>query len=139
MRQTAQIKRVLPGGMAEIAVVRQGACSHNCADCGGCMTAAQPTVTAQAENPLGAQEGDLVVVETANAQLMGVIAFVYLIPMAFLVAGYLLAQAAGLTSGWCILVGLAAFALSMVLILTLDRYLKRHQTLQFKIVSLRVG
>lgn len=139
MRQTAQVKRVLPGGIAEIAVVRQGACSHNCADCGGCMTAAQPTVTAQAENSLGAREGELVVVETANAQLIGVIAFVYLIPMVFLIAGYLVAQILGLTTGWCILAGVAAFALSLVLILALDRYIKRHKSLQFKIVSMRVG
>ena len=48
------------------------------------MTAAQPTVTALAQNAVGAREGELVVVETENAQLMGIIAFVYLVPMVLL-------------------------------------------------------
>lgn len=137
MRQTAQVKKVLPGGIAEVAVVRQGACSHNCSDCGGCMTAAQPTVVARAANTPGAREGELVIVETANAQLLGVIAFVYLVPLVLLIAGYLAAQALGLTVGWCILAACAAFAFSVGLILLLDRYVKRHKAIQFDIVAVQ--
>ena len=44
MTQVAQVKRIIPGNKAEIAVVRQGACAHNCSECGGCMTAQQPAV-----------------------------------------------------------------------------------------------
>lgn len=89
MTQTAQVKQTFPNGTAVVAVVRQGACAHNCSECGGCMTAQQPTVTALAQNTVGAREGELVVVETENANLMGVIAFVYLVPMVLLVAaGY---------------------------------------------------
>ena len=135
MTQTAQIKQTFPNGTAMVAVVRQGACAHNCSECGGCMTAAQPTVTAMAENTVGAQVGDVVVVETENAQLMGVIAFVYLVPMVLLLAGYLLAQAFGLTQGWCILAGGAAFAVSVLLIVALDRRVKRRKSIQFRIVS----
>ena len=134
MTQTAQIKQTFPNGTAMVAVVRQGACAHNCSECGGCMTAAQPTVTAMAENTVGAQVGD-VVVETENAQLMGVIAFVYLVPMVLLLAGYLLAQAFGLTQGWCILAGGAAFAVSVLLIVALDRRVKRRKSIQFRIVA----
>lgn len=139
MRQTAQIKQTFPNGTAVVAVVRQGACAHNCAECGGCMTAAQPTVTALAENTVGARTGELVVVETENAQLMGIIAFVYLVPMVLLVAGYLLAQAFGLTQGWCILVGAAAFAVSVLLIVALDRRVKRRKSIQFRIVAHKEG
>lgn len=137
MTQTAQVKKLYPNGTAEIAVVRQGACAHNCSECGGCMTAEQPTVTALAENGVGAREGELVVVETENAQLMGIIAFVYLTPMVLLVAGYLAAQALGLSQGWCILAGAGAFALSILLVVALDRRVKRRNTLQFRIVSLK--
>ena len=137
MTQTAQVKRAFPNGTAEVAVVRQGACAHNCSECGGCMTAAQPTVTALADNAVGAREGELVVVETENAQLMGIIAFVYLVPMVLLVAGYLVAQAFGLTQGWCILSGVAAFAVSILLVVALDRRVKRRQSLRFRIVSLK--
>ena len=139
MTQTAQIRQTFSNGTAEVAVVRQGACAHNCSECGGCMTAAQPTVTALAENTVGAKVGELVVVKTENAQLMGIIAFVYLVPMVLLVAGYLLAQAFGLTQGWCILAGAAAFAISVLLIVALDRRVKRRKSIQFRIVARQEG
>ena len=101
------------------------------------MTAQQPTVTALAQNTVGAREGELVVVETENANLMGVIAFVYLVPMVLLVAGYLAAQAFGLTQGWCILASVAAFAVSILMVLALDRSVKRRRALQFRIVRLK--
>lgn len=135
MTQTAQVKRAFPNGIAEVAVVRQGACAHNCSECGGCMTASQPTVTAMAVNIVGAREGELVVVETENTKLMGIIAFVYLTPMFFLMAGYFIAWAFRLTQGWCILSGLAAFVLSVLLVVALDRRVKRQKSLQFRIVS----
>lgn len=135
MTQTAQVKQTFPNGTATVAVVRQGACAHNCSECGGCMTAQQPTVTALAENQLGARRGDVVVVETENASLMGVIAFVYLVPMAFLVAGYLIAQTLGLTQGWCILAATIAFGISILLVVALDRRIKRRNSIQFRIIS----
>ena len=131
MTQTAQVKQTFPNGTAVVAVVRQGACAHNCSECGGCMTAQQPTVTALAQNTVGAREGELVVVEPENANLMGVIAFV------FLVAGYLAAQAFGLTQGWCILASVAAFAVSILMVVALDRSVKRRRALQFRIVRLK--
>ena len=137
MTQTAQVTQTFPNGTAQVAVIRQGACAHNCSECGGCMTAAQPTVTALAQNSVGAREGELVVVETENAQLMGIIAFVYLVPMALLIAGYLAAQAAGLTQGWCILAAVAAFAVSILLVVALDRSVKRRHALQFRIVAVQ--
>ena len=137
MTQTAQVKQTFPNGTAQVAVVRQGACAHNCPECGGCMTAAQPTVTALAQNAVGAREGELVVVETENAQLMGIIAFVYLVPMVLLIAGYLVAQAFGLTQGWCILAAVAAFAVSILLVVALDRRVKRRRALQFRIVAVQ--
>lgn len=95
------------------------------------------TVTALAQNTVGAREGELVVVETENANLMGVIAFVYLVPMVLLVAGYLAAQAFGLTQGWCILASVAAFAVSILMVVALDRSVKRRRALQFRIVRLK--
>lgn len=137
MTQTAQVKQVFSNGTAVVAVVRQGACAHNCSECGGCMTAQQPTVTALAQNAVGAKDGEVVVVETANSDLMGIIAFVYLVPMALLIGGYLIAQAFGLTQGWCILAAVAAFAVSVFLVVGLDRRVKQKKSLQFRIVALK--
>ncbi|NCB62892.1 MAG: polyunsaturated fatty acid synthase PfaA [Clostridia bacterium] len=135
MTQTAQVKRILSENIAEVAVVRQGACSHDCAKCGGCGTAVLPTVTAMAENRVGAREGDVVLLETPSDKLLGIAALVYLIPMVFLIAGYLIGQFLGLDSGYCILLGAACFAFSIALIFLLDRYVKRHRTFEFSIVA----
>ena len=135
MTQTAQVRRLLPGGKAEIAVVRQGACAHDCSECGGCMTAQQPTVTAVADDLVGIQEGDIVTVETENAKLMGLIAFVYLVPMVLLVAGYLAAQAAGMAQGWCILAGAGAFPVCIFLVVLLERHIKKSMSIRFQIVA----
>lgn len=137
MTQTAQVKRIMDGGVAEVSVTRQGACSHNCAECGGCSTAVMPTVTAMAQNRVGAKTGDLVLIETPSQKLLGAAAFVYLLPMVFLIAGYLLGAAFGLTGGLCILAGVAAFALSIGLVLLLDRYVKHHRTFEFSIIGFK--
>lgn len=137
MTQTAQVKRIVSGSIAEVAVVRQGACSHDCAKCGGCGTAVLPTVTAMAENRVGAREGDVVLLETPSHKLLGVAALVYLIPMVFLIVGYLIGQALGLTSGYCILLSGASFALSMVLVFLLDRYVKHHRMFEFSIIAFK--
>ena len=139
MTQTAQVKRIVGDNMAEVAVTRQGACSHNCAECGGCATSIMPTVTAMAENRVGAREGDMVLIETPSEKLLGVAALVYLIPMIFLIAGYLVAQSLGFTSGFCILFGVAAFAVSIGLVFFLDRYVKEHRTFQFNIIGFKAG
>lgn len=135
MRQTAQVKRILSDGLAEVSVTRQGACSHNCADCAGCSTAVMPTLTARAQNRVGAQTGDLVLVETSSAKVLQTAAFVYLVPMVLLIAGYLAGQALGLSGGLCIMTGVVAFAASMGLILLLERYVKTHHTFEFSIVG----
>lgn len=137
MTQTAQVKRIMGGNIAEVAVTRQGACSHDCAECGGCATSVMPTVTAMAENQIGAREGDLVLIETPSHKLLGAAALVYLFPMLFLIAGYLAGQAMGLTSGLCILLGGGAFALSIALVFLLDRYVKHHRTFQFNIIGFK--
>lgn len=137
MRQTAQVKRVLDGGMAEVSVTRQGACSHNCSECGGCNTGVLPTVTACAVNPVGAREGDMVLIETPSDKLLGVAALVYLLPVILLIGGYLAGAVAGFGSGLCIFTGLICFAASIGLILLLDRYVKSHRTFQFSIVGFK--
>lgn len=134
MTQIAQVTKLLPNGQAQIAVVRLGACAHDCSECGGCSGSQHPTVTALAENHTNAKAGDVVLVETENAKLMGVIAFVYLVPMIFLLAGYLIAQSVGLTDGQSILTSLVAFAVSILPVVLLDRQVRKRRALRFRIV-----
>lgn len=101
------------------------------------MMVASPPVVARADNHVGAVVGDRVLVETHSGKLLGVVALVYIMPMVFLIAGFIAAQSFGLTQGFSILVSLAAFAVSLGLVLLLDRFVRRHQSLKFHIVEVR--
>ncbi|MCI2106289.1 MAG: SoxR reducing system RseC family protein [Intestinimonas sp.] len=138
MTQTATVSRTLQNGMAEICVVREGACSHNCSDCQGCMTAKQPTVYAQAKNPAGAKAGDIVVVESKNGPLLGIAVVVYLIPMLLLLAGYFIGYALGFSQNGCILVAFLFFVVSFGLSVLLNRYVKQNRAVTMTITKVVV-
>lgn len=135
MRQTAQITRILQNGYAEIAVARQGACDHDCKTCKGCGTGELPIVTAAAENLIHANVGDLVVVQSENRALLWIMAATYLMPMLFLITGYLVAQWRGLSSGYCVIISGIFFVTSIVLVCLLDKLVKRNRALSFQIIS----
>lgn len=135
MTQTAQVQKLLANHMAQIAVVRQGACGHNCGECGGCASGQMPTVTALADNAIGAAQGDVVTVETASGQLLGIMAFVYLLPMVFLILGYALGMALGWGEVGAIAAGGVCFLVSIGLTILLDRHIRKKRSLDFRIVA----
>ena len=53
------------GGMAEISVPRKSACGHDCEECAGCGVSGA-SVRAAARNPIGAEVGQKVVVESST-------------------------------------------------------------------------
>lgn len=86
MRQTVEIARLLPNGNCEVWVRRKSACGDSCASC-GMSGACAATAAAEAENPAGAQPGDLCVVEARTAALNGAAALAYLLPAALGIVG----------------------------------------------------
>ena len=58
MTQQGTIKKILPGGMAEIEVTRRSACGHDCAKCGGCGGLETQTLYVTARNRAQAQVGE---------------------------------------------------------------------------------
>lgn len=135
MTQTATVSRILNNGTAEICVVRAGACSHDCSDCQGCMTVKQPTVYAQAGNPVHAKKGDIVTVESNNGPLLAIAVMVYLIPMMLMIIGYAVGSSLGLSQNGCILVAFAFFAASFVLSILLNHYVKQHKSVSMTIIK----
>lgn len=121
MEQIVRIDRLLPGGMAEATLVRQSACSGDCHQCSGCG-AAQQTMTLQAHNPVGAKPGDVVKVESESSPILKAAAVLYILPLILFLAGYLLGENLW---GRGILVSLGAFALGMVPVRLIDRYLRK--------------
>ena len=79
MTQIATVEKILSEGYAEVSVPRKSACGHDCEECAGCgVTGA--AVHARARNPIGAQPGQKVVVESSTEKLMGIILGYSLLP-----------------------------------------------------------
>ena len=117
MTQRVKVLRVFTDGTAQVMHVRQSACSGDCHQCAGCG-AAQETMILTAQNPIGATEGDLVMVEAASAPVLKAAAVVYILPLLLFFAGYL---AGSLLWGRGGLVGCLAFVLSMGASILYDR------------------
>ena len=133
MTQIATVERLLDSGYAEISVPRKSACGHDCEECAGCgMTGA--AIKARARNDVDAQPGDKVVVESSTKKLFGVIALVYVLPVAFFLLGYFLTE--GLTENWRYAIAIAAAVVSFLPSIVYDRYAKRKEKLTYQIVRL---
>ena len=122
MRQTARVCRLLPEGSAELLVLRKSACAGDCGTCGGCG-AAQRSLRLTAENPIRAEEGSTVYVESATAPVLKAAVLVYLLPLILFLAGYFLAAPLG---SWAYAVGLGSFALGLIPAIRFDRKLRKR-------------
>ena len=132
MTQIATVERILDADHAEISVPRKSACGHDCEECAGCGVSGA-AVKARAMNPIGAQPGQKVVVESSTKKMLRIVALVYLIPVVLFLAGYvittLLTPSVGLQYG----VAVAGFVLGIVFAILYDRRLRAQGGLAFTI------
>ena len=133
MTQIATVERVFQNGTAEISVPRKSACGHDCEECAGCGVTGT-AVYATAQNPIHAQAGQKVVVESSTGKLLGVVAVVYVLPVVFFLLGYFLSV--GLAESIRYVIAIAAAALALIPIVLYDRYAKRHEILTYTILRL---
>lgn len=135
MTQRAVVRRRLGPDRVEIAVRRVSACSHNCADCAGCASMVRaPEVTAVARDEMGARAGQRVTVESASRPVLWYAFLLYLLPFAALFAAAVALQGLGdvIAAGGAV----AAFLVALAGIsLPLDRYLRRHKTISYRVVA----
>ncbi len=116
MEQKAKVRRLLNDGTAQVMVIRESACSGDCHKCSGCG-AAQETLLFEAENPIGAKPGDLVVVKSDSGPVLRSAAVLYMLPLVLFFLGYAL----GAVWGMGAIMGCLAFAASIVLVVVYDR------------------
>ena len=90
MTQQGTIKKLLPGGMAEIEVTRRSACGHDCAKCGGCGGLETQTLYVTARNRAKADVGERVLIEGETGQVLGLAMLVYVLPNVLFFVGYAL-------------------------------------------------
>ena len=117
MEQTVKVRRLLPDGKAEVIRIRESACSGECHKCAGCG-AAQQTMLFTAENPIGAEVGDMVVVTTETAPVLKAAAILYIMPLLLFLAGYIAGGCLGYGAGW---LGAAGFLLGIAGVVWYDR------------------
>ena len=133
MTQVATVERILDGRHAEISVPRKSACGHDCESCAGCgVTGA--AVLARALNPIGAEPGSKVVVESSTKSLLGIAALVYLVPLGafFLFCG--IAALLGAIGGAVYAAGGLGFFLGLLIPAWYDRKLRAEGGMVFTIV-----
>ena len=95
MTQQGTIKKLLPGGRAEVEVTRRSACGHDCAKCGGCGGLETQTLYVTARNHTDAGIGDRVLLEGESGHLLGLAALVYMLPLVLFFVGYAIGSVTG--------------------------------------------
>lgn len=134
MTQIATVEKLLRGDRAEISVPRKSACGHDCESCAGCGMTGSST-HAIALNPLGAQVGQKVVVESSNSRLYRAMLLVYTVPLVFFLLGYFCTE--GLASeGVRYAIAIAAFCVGLLPALFYDRRVKKGGGMLFTITRL---
>ena len=137
MEQTARVNRLLPGGRAEIAVKRKSACGHDCSKCGGGCSEmlVQSEVKAVASNPLGAQPGDTVRVESRSGQVLWIAAVVYLLPLLLFFVFCFAGAAATGSENTGLLLGGVGFVAGIAVAVAVNRVVKQRNMTAFSITA----
>ncbi len=131
MEQRVRILSCDDDGTARVMHIRESACSGDCHHCSGCG-AAKETLVFTARNPIGAQPGALVRVESASGPVLAAAAVLYILPLVLFFAGYLAGALLWDRGG---LTGLAAFAVGIVLAAVYDRKVARKQKTVYTITG----
>ena len=66
------------GETAVVRICKSSACSHNCADCGACSN---PSFDTTVKNPIGAKEGDKVLISSDSGKILAISLLVYILPV----------------------------------------------------------
>ena len=133
MTQDGIVTKLLPNGMAEVAVARTTACGGNCPSCEACVF--QNQLTTAARNLIGAKPGQRVLIESKSSKVYGAILLVYILPVVLAVLGCFLAYSAGAGEGLCILATFSGFVLGAAVVVLSQRNKKQEDQISFDIVE----
>ncbi len=76
----------IKGGITTIRVAKKTACGENCASCkGGCKPGER---ILEVKNPIGAKEGERVLLELPEARLLSAAFLAYILPLVLFIAGF---------------------------------------------------
>ena len=132
MEQQAKVIRIVTDTVAKVAVKRKSACSGDCHTCHGCPHPDE-IVMVNADNFVGAQVGDDVIVSSDTGRVLKLAAMLYLMPMVLFFLGYFLMPGG---EGARLLVGGAAFVVGILICVYVSRGMKKNnKEMHFAIVE----
>lgn len=132
MTQDAVVIKLLPNGMAEVAVTRMTACGGNCGSCESCIF--QSELRATARNSIGAKPGQKVVIATQSSKIFGAAFLVYVVPLLLFILGYAAAYLSGAGEGLCIAASFFGLLLGAALLVITQRNKKESDQITFEII-----
>ena len=117
MEQLVKVQKLNPDGTAQVELIRQSACSGDCHKCSGCG-AAKETLLVTALNPIRADRGDLVTIQSESGPVLKAAAVLYMMPLVLFFLGYGLGAALAVSGG---IMGGLGFVLGIALVIIYDR------------------
>ena len=123
MEQKVRVVRCNADGTAQVSLVRESACSGDCHKCSGCGAAKQ-TMFLIAQNPIGAEVGSVVMIQSESAPVLKAAAMLYMMPLGLFFLGYILGDEIWHLGG---LVGGLAFGLGIAGAVAYDRLVMRKK------------
>lgn len=131
MQQLVRVREVYDDGTAQVASVRESACSGDCHKCSGCGAVKQ-TIMFRAVNTIGARPGQMVTVTTESMPVLRAAAVLYLIPVLLFVVGFLLGAVQWNAGAAC---GGAGFLVGIILAVAYDRLIMKKRDTVYTITG----
>lgn len=117
MEQIVRVKERHNDGTATVILQRESACSGDCHKCSGCG-AAKEFMVFEAQNPIGAGKGDLVVIKSETGPVMKAVGVFYVLPLVLFFLGFYIGET---LLGMGALIGCIGFVTAVVLSVVYDR------------------
>lgn len=118
------------GNSATVLVRKTSACSHDCSECSTC-TAPEYKVTVS--NPIGAKEGDRVVIEAQSSKVLSIALCVYILPVFFMLLAAVLCDAMSFSPIFTTFLFLFMLALWVIIIRKTNRLVKMQNVIVSKV------
>ena len=137
MTQKAIVKELLSEREARICLMRQLECGLSCKSCEGCPQKPTDELLAAADNTqCAARPGDVVEVVSNAAGVYLAAFYTFVLPCIGLIAGYLLAAAAGIAPVFCLLCSFGGSVLLFLPAVRFNSLQKRSDKAEFTIVRI---
>ena len=132
MEQQAQVIRIVNENIAKVAVKRKSACSGDCHTCHGCPHPDE-IVMVNADNLVGAQKGDDVIVRSDTGRVLKLAAMLYLMPLVLFFVGYFAMPGGEVPR---LIAGGLAFVVGILICVFVSRSMKKNnREMHFSIVE----